>query len=91
MVSAGMPLFNAHCETCHGANGGGTNEGGLAPPYSELPRAQSVGGVMEQLIEPINEFAVKMPNFDARFTFAEKEDLGAYVCVDLTKKCEEAH
>ena len=74
-----MPLFSTRCESCHGPLGNSKVD------FRELPLAGSVGGVMEQLIEPLGG----MPNFDAVFTIQEKEDLGAYVCVDLTKKCRE--
>jgi mono/diheme cytochrome c family protein len=79
LVSAGRPLFSDHCVSCHGPLGNSKIN------FRELPLAQSVGGVMEQLIEPIGG----MPNFDAAFTIQEKEDLGAYVCVALSKKCQE--
>ena len=45
-----------------------------------LPRAQSVTGVIEQLVEPLGG----MPSFDEQLTFEQKEQLGDYVCVKLS-------
>ena len=63
---------------------------GIAPPYSELPRAASQKGVVEQLTNPINEKTIKMPNYNSMYSMEEKEALGAYVAVELTHK-ETAH
>ena len=54
-------------------------------PYAGLPRAQSVKGVIEQLIEPIGG----MVSYDAGLEFVKKEQAGDYICVTLTKKCTE--
>ena len=56
-------------------------------PYTALPRAQTVTGVIDQLIEPDGG----MPNYDKEITFEHKEALGDYICVELVHKCEEAH
>jgi mono/diheme cytochrome c family protein len=84
-VNTGDSIFvSQNCSACHGVAGHGENGGpDLAAP--ELTRSQSVGGVMEQLIEPIGG----MPSFDSKLTIQEKEQLGAFVCVVITVKCKE--
>lgn len=85
-VIAGKALFEATCAVCHGMEGEGV--AGVAPAYGpELPRSESIKGVVEQLENPINEKGCKcMGDFSTKYTTAEKEELGAYIAVDLTKK-----
>jgi mono/diheme cytochrome c family protein len=87
LVATGRTLFAGTCAACHGSMGQGTV---AAPPLTEpsQTRGQSVGGVMEQLISPVGG---GMPNFRNNLSVEEKEALGAYVCVDITMKCEQAH
>lgn len=86
LVAKGQGLFASSCASCHGMNGReGTNLAetcACAQPIFTL--AQSVGGVMQELIEPAQG---TMPDFDKNFTLEEKEALGAYVCVDVTDAC----
>ncbi len=87
LVAGGKTLFALQCDICHGAKGEGT---GFAAPLTapSSTRAQSVAGVMEELINPVGG---GMPNFSHALSPEDKEELGAYVCVDITMKCEEAH
>ena len=87
LVGAGQKIFAATCAACHGLKDEGT-PAGPALNQPSLTRAQSVEGVMEQLINPVGG---GMPNFRSELSLGEKEELGAYVCVDLTMKCVEAH
>ena len=59
LVAAGNSLFAEQCAACHGSKGEGTS---FAAPLtaSSSTRAQSVAGVMEQLINPVGG---GMPNF----------------------------
>lgn len=82
-TTAGHALFEQVCAGCHGATGEG-NEGDRFVPFSALPRAQSVTGVIEQLIEPSG----LMPDFGGGLSFADKEELGDFICVEITRKCE---
>jgi mono/diheme cytochrome c family protein len=84
-IEHGRALFAQDCAGCHGTKGEGQS-GDDFVAYANLPRAQSVTGVIEQLIEPDGG----MPTFDA-LPFEQKEEIGDYVCVVLTAKCEEAH
>lgn len=62
----------------------------MATGTSRMPAcrgAQSVAGIIEQLVEPDGG----MLNFDKEIAFEQKEELGDYLCVVLTAKCEEAH
>jgi mono/diheme cytochrome c family protein len=88
-VEKGKPLFNETCTTCHGMMGQGT---ALAPPYGpELPRSESQKGVVEQLTNPLNtKGCMCMPNYNSKYSTTEKEAIGAYVAVELTRK-ETAH
>lgn len=45
---------------------------------------------MEQLINPVLEQGY-MPEFWAQFTGKEMEEIGMYVCVDISQRCEETH
>jgi mono/diheme cytochrome c family protein len=87
MVLQGKTAYLADtCQGCHGMNGeGGDGDGDI--PFASLTRAQTVTGVIEQLIEPVGG----MPNFDKEIPYEQKELLGDYVCVVFSKKCEEAH
>lgn len=87
-VKAGESLFEPTCAGCHGPTGEG-NEGDGYVPFRALPRAQSVKGVIEDLVKPEGSFVG--PNFDSSFSFAEKEALGDFICVELTKKCQAAN
>ena len=89
-VTAGKPLFETECSSCHGTKGEGKT--GLAPAYGpELPRSESQKGVVEQLTNPLNEKGCKcMPNYNSKYSTTEKEAIGAYVAVELTHK-ETAH
>jgi mono/diheme cytochrome c family protein len=79
-VAAGKTLFaNENCANCHGPAGNGTAAG---PNLHVMPRAQSVTGVMEQLIQPEGS----MPSFDKTLSFSEKEQVADYVAVEITKK-----
>lgn len=81
-VAAGKALFQkSQCPSCHGPTG----EGGIDLKESQYVRAQSVKGVIEQLILPLGH----MPNFFSSFTFEQKEQLGDYICGEVSKKCEE--
>jgi mono/diheme cytochrome c family protein len=84
-IEQGRTLFAQDCSGCHGAKGEGQS-GDDFVAYAVLPRAQTLHGVIEQLIEPDGG----MPTFDS-LPFEVKEQLGAFVCVVLTGKCEEAH
>ena len=84
LVAGGKALFAEQCASCHGPNGEGTAHG---PELNSTPRAHSMQGVILQLIEPEGE----MPNFDKTFTYQQKEELAAFVTVDLTHSVEEAH
>jgi mono/diheme cytochrome c family protein len=92
IVMKGKPLFANACASCHGP--GGHGETGV--PETNLietcgcgnpiwPLALSVAGVMEELIEPSEEPHKKL-NFDQMFTITEKEELGAWVCKEITQK-----
>lgn len=70
----GKTLFNATCKTCHGMKGEGTALD-KSMPYSKLPRAKTVKGVVEQLTKPIGG----TPSFNSKYSTKEKEELGAYV------------
>jgi cytochrome c553 len=92
LVMKGKPLFAASCASCHGMEGHGetgipeTNLDetcGCGNPVWTL--ALTVAGVMEELIEPAAQTHVGL-NFDQKFTLAEKEELGAWVCVEVTQK-----
>ena len=83
-VTAGKSLFTSNCEGCHGPTGEGTNTG---PNLHLMPRAQSVAGVIEQLVQPEGA----MPSFDSSLTFAEKEEAADYVAVDITHVATESH
>jgi hypothetical protein len=83
-VTAGKSLFASNCEGCHGPTGEGTNTG---PNLHSMPRAQSIAGVIEQLIAPEGA----MPPFDSALTFAEKEEAADYVAVDITHVATESH
>lgn len=76
-VTAGKSLFTGNCEGCHGPTGEGNN---TAPNLHSMPRAQSVAGIIEQLVQPEGA----MPSFDSSLTFAEKEEAADYVAVDIT-------
>jgi mono/diheme cytochrome c family protein len=94
LVMKGQAVFATNCASCHGPGGHGENtanpeETNLAqtcgcgnPIY---PRALSVRGVMEELIEPPEEPHQKQ-NFDQKLTIEEKEVVGAWVCVEVTQK-----
>ncbi len=82
-VAGGKEVFETTCEVCHGAKGEG-EVGDNFVPYRFLPRAQSVVGVIEQLVEPLGG----APEFEL-MTFAQKEEAADYVCVELTQKCAE--
>jgi mono/diheme cytochrome c family protein len=84
-VAQGKTLFETTCKSCHGMDGKGVT--GIAPAYGpELPRSESIMGVVEQLTNPINEKPVKMPNYNSMYSTAEKEALGAYIAVEFTHK-----
>ena len=52
-VASGKMLYESEgCQGCHGAMGQGESGDEFAP-YDNLPRAQSVTGVIEQLVEPL--------------------------------------
>lgn len=81
-VSAGKTLFEAHCKVCHAATGMGTV---IAPSLKGLPRAKSVAGVVAQLTKPLQpRTGTKMTDFDHILSKKQKEELGAYVTVDIT-------
>jgi mono/diheme cytochrome c family protein len=82
-VAAGKVVFEMNCQVCHGPAGGG-EVGDNNVPYTYLPRAQSVTGVVEQLVEPLGG----APEFED-LSFEQKEQAADYVCVELTKKCGE--
>ncbi len=84
-IEQGRALFAQDCSGCHGPKGEGQS-GDDFVAYANLPRAQSVTGVIEQLIEPDGG----MPTFGA-LPFEQKEEIGDYLCVVLTAKCGEAH
>lgn len=77
-VTAGKTIFTDNCASCHGPLGNGTAAG---PNLHVMPRAQSVTGVIEQLIEPEGG----MPDFDKVLSFAQKEQAADYVTVEITK------
>lgn len=82
-ISAGKRLFDATCTSCHGMHGEGST---LAPAYgAELPRSESITGVIEQLTRPLNQKGCKcMPTYDAQYSSTEKEELADYVTTELT-------
>jgi mono/diheme cytochrome c family protein len=82
-VTAGKAVFEASCEVCHGAKGEG-QVGDNNVPYRFLPRAQTVRGVIEQLVTPLGG----APEFEL-MTIEQKEQAADYVCVVLTQKCTE--
>ncbi len=84
LIAGGKGLFAENCASCHGANGEGTAHG---PELNAVPRAHSMQGVILQLIEPEGE----MPNFDTTYSYQQKEELAAFVTVDITRSVEEAH
>ncbi len=88
-LANGKTLFTTQCSGCHGPNGEGVADEG--PNLHEVARAQSITGVIEQLIQPINELAYAMPNFDQTLTFSEKQSVADYVAVEITKVAEAAH
>jgi mono/diheme cytochrome c family protein len=82
-LSAGKKLYETTCAACHGNHGQGTV---LAPGLKTLPRAKTINGVVEQLTKPLERTTgTKMPNFNAKYAKKEKEELGAYVTVDISK------
>jgi mono/diheme cytochrome c family protein len=82
-VAQGKPIFEAHCKACHGVTGEGTV---LAPSLKILPRSKTITGVIEQLTNPLQrKSGTKMTNFDHILSAKEKEEVAAYVTVDITK------
>jgi mono/diheme cytochrome c family protein len=80
-VEAGKKRFAEDCAGCHGTAGTGGDGG---PNLNEMPRAHSVTGVIEQLIQPIGP----MPSFDSALTFQQKEQLADFVTVEITHAAE---
>ena len=75
-IAAGKALFASQsCEGCHGETGNGESGDGFAS-FLTLPRAQSVTGVIEQLVEPIGG----MPEYDRQLTLKKRNASGA-TCV----------
>ena len=69
LVAAGRAIFAATCAACHGIK----DEGTLAGPalnQASLTRAQSVGGVMEQLMNPVG---AGMPNFRNELSISKRK------------------
>ena len=86
-IASGKGLYQT-CVGCHGETGGGNEGDGYVPYGSQLPRSESVTGVIDQLVEDTLGKGV-MPEYDGNYTFAEKEAIGDYICVEFTKKCHE--
>ena len=58
----------------------------IAPSLKILPRAKTIKGVVEQLTSPLQrKSGTKMTNFNQILSAKEKEEVGAYVTVDITK------
>ena len=67
-IAAGASVFEISCAVCHGKNGGGES-GDNYVAYTSLPRAQTVAGVIDQLIEP----DLGMPNVGEEMKFAKRK------------------
>lgn len=76
-VEAGKKLFAEQCAGCHGTTGMGGDGG---PNLNAMPRAHSVAGVIEQLVQPEGP----MPSFEEGLSFEEKEALGDFVAAEIT-------
>ena len=54
------------------------------PNLSEMARAQTITGVIEQLIEPVGA----MPSFHTKLYFEQKEQVADFVAVEVTHVAE---